>query len=110
MNNPFEKIMQQAKSFQETMQKFQSELKMLQATGEAGAGMVKVVMDGHYHIQSIEIEDEVYQEGKGIVASLIVAAEKEAAKKIKQIMEEKMTQYTKNLGLPSNFTFPFMPS
>lgn len=108
MDNPFKQYMQQAKTFQEALKKFQSEIKFAQVTGEAGAGMVKVTLDGHYRVQNMEIDDEVYKEGKAIVISLVMAATNDAADKVKRLQEDKMRQFTSNLGLPPNFNFPFV--
>jgi hypothetical protein len=108
MSNPFEQFMQQAKTFQESLKKFQTELKTIQVTGEAGAGMVKVIMDGHYQTQGIEIDDEVYTEGKAMLISLIIAANNDAANKVKQAMKEKMGSLSTGMGLPANFPFPFI--
>jgi DNA-binding YbaB/EbfC family protein len=109
MNNPFEKFMQQAKTFQESTKKIQAELILIQVTGEAGAGMVKVIMDGHYHIQAIDIDEEIYKEGKSLVTSLMMAAANDAANKVKRAIEEKMSKLAKSFGLPANINFPFMP-
>lgn len=107
--NPFT-LMQQAKNFQEALKKFQDELVSVQVTGEAGAGMVKVIMDGHYHTHRVEIDDEVYKEDKLIVTSLLAAAASDAAKKVKHALEEKMSKISSSLGLPANFTLPFIPN
>lgn len=108
MKNSFEQLMQQAKSFQENVKKAQAEIKSIQVTGEAGAGMVKVVMDGQYQMQQIDIDDEVFQEDKTVLKSLLMAASNAAAEKVKNAVEEKMRQCTAHMGLPSDFNLPWM--
>jgi nucleoid-associated protein EbfC len=41
-------LMRQAQQMQETMKKAQAELAALEVTGESGAGMVKVSLNGHH--------------------------------------------------------------
>ena len=46
-------IMKQAQQMQANMQKAQEELSRLQVTGEAGGGMVKVVMTCKHEVKSV---------------------------------------------------------
>ena len=45
-------LMRQAQQMQETMQKAQAELADLEVTGESGAGMVKIVLNGRHEAKS----------------------------------------------------------
>ena len=46
-------------------------LKLVSATGDSGAGMVKVTIDGNYNCTKVSIADEVMQENKDVLESLI---------------------------------------
>ncbi len=102
MTNAFGKIIEQAKAMRES-------LKSIRVVGEAGAGMVKIEMDGRHVVHHIEIDDEIYQAGKTVVLGLIVAAVNNASEKAEKAMQDKMAQFTTGLGLPPNFSFPAMP-
>ncbi len=98
--NPFGKLMDQAKIFQ-------GSLASIKVTGTSGAGMVKVEMDGHYHVLQLTVEDELYQEEKAVVLDLIKAAINDASGKVGQAIKDKMTEIASQFGLPANFKFPF---
>ncbi len=55
-------LMRQAQQMQETMQKAQAELADLEVTGESGAGMVKVVLNGHHEAKKVTIEPKLLGE------------------------------------------------
>jgi DNA-binding YbaB/EbfC family protein len=52
-------LLRQAQQMQETMQKAQAELADIEVTGEAGAGMVKLVLNGRHEAKSIAIEPKL---------------------------------------------------
>ena len=86
-------------NFFDQAKKFQAELKDVQVSGESGAGMVKVSMDGRYYILDIEVDDEIYKEGKTIAIDLIKGAAVDAAAKVKQAVEDKMSDFASSFGL-----------
>ena len=49
-------IMKQAQEMQQKAQKIQDEIASAEVNGEAGAGLVKVVMTGRYDVKSIDID------------------------------------------------------
>ena len=56
-------LMRQAQQMQETMQKAQAELADLEVTGESGAGMVKVVLNGRHEAKKVTIEPKLAGRG-----------------------------------------------
>ena len=50
-------LMKQAQRMQETMQKAQAELADMEVTGQAGGGMVSVVMTGRHDVKRVAIDD-----------------------------------------------------
>ena len=67
MNN----LLQQAQQMQEKMKKAQEEAVNAEVTGEAGAGLVKVVMNGRHDVKNVVLnarrksEDEAMEEDRG---------------------------------------------
>ena len=49
----FSGLLQQAKKMQEQMQKAQEELARMEVTGEAGAGLVKVTINGKHEVKKV---------------------------------------------------------
>lgn len=108
MSGPFNFI-QQAKKFQENFKNMQNELAALEVEGIAGAGLVKVVMNGRYQTLKVSIDDSVLKEDKNVIEELIQAATCNAATKVEQAQKDKMSSMMMGSGLPMNMNFPFMP-
>jgi len=67
-------LMRQAQQMQETMKKAQAELAELEVTGESGAGMVKVTLNGNHEAKKVTIEPKLLGEDKDMLEDLLVAA------------------------------------
>jgi DNA-binding YbaB/EbfC family protein len=100
-------LMRQAQQMQETMQKAQAELADLEVTGEAGAGMVKVVLNGRHEAKKVMIEPKLLGEDRGLLEDLVVAAVNDAVKKAKETSEQRMSSVTAGLPLPPGMKLPF---
>lgn len=73
-------------------------LKEQTATGEAGGGMVKVVMNGHFEVQSIEIDQGLLSENKKFVEDLIKAAVNNATSELRDGIAQQIKSLTGGLG------------
>ena len=91
-------LLKNAGKIKEAMAKTQEELANTSITGEAGAGMVKVTMNGRYYVQNIDISDEALQEGKAVVTDLITAATNDAVAKVEKLVQEKMMSASGMMG------------
>ncbi|MGA1740992.1 MAG: YbaB/EbfC family nucleoid-associated protein [Pseudohongiellaceae bacterium] len=100
-------LMQQAKKMQEQMQKAQEELAQMECTGEAGAGLVKVVMNGRHEVRNVELDPSLLQEDKEIIEDLLAAATNDAVKKVAENNKNQLSGMTAGLNLPEGFKFPF---
>ena len=87
-------IYKQAQKMQQDMAKVQEELKNLEIEGVSGGGVVKVVVDGKKDIKSIDIQEEILKEEKGMVQDMVLAAIKNAMEKAEKIAEDKMKTVT----------------
>ncbi|WP_151703191.1 YbaB/EbfC family nucleoid-associated protein [Nitrincola alkalilacustris] len=100
-------LMKQAQKMQEDMQRAQEEIAKTEITGESGAGLVKVVMNGRHDVKSVAIDDSLMEEEKEILEDLLAAAVNDAVRKVEQHTQEKMAGLTGGMGLPPGFKMPF---
>lgn len=100
-------IMKQAQQMQEKMQKMQDEVANMEVTGEAGAGLVKVVMTGRHDVKNVTIDDSVMSEEKDLLEDLLAAAVNDAVRKIETQSQDKMSSVTAGMGLPPGMKLPF---
>jgi len=100
-------LMRQAQQMQETMKKAQSELAELEVTGESGAGMVKVTMNGNHEAKKVAIEPKLLDEDRDMLEDLLVAAINDAARKITARTQEKYSGLMSGLNLPPGMKLPF---
>jgi len=100
-------LMRQAQQMQETMQKAQAELADLEVTGESGAGMVKVVLNGRHEAKKVTIEPKLAGEDLGLLEDLLVAAINDASRKIAARSQEKYAGLMSGMNLPPGMKLPF---
>lgn len=109
----FGKLLQQAQKMQENLQKAQEEIGTLEVTGEAGGGLVQVVMTGRYEARRVSIDQSLLQEDKDMLEDLVAAAVNDAAHKVEKAVQEKFAGIAGGMGLPlgglggGNFKLPF---
>lgn len=99
-------MMKQAQMMQERLQKAQAEIASMEVTGESGAGMVKVTMNGSHEVRRVEIDDSVFED-KEIAEDLIAAAFNDATRRVEVQSKEKLSQVTGGMQLPPGFKMPF---
>ncbi len=99
-------MMKQAQLMQERLQKAQAEIASMEVTGESGAGMVKVTMNGSHEVRRVEIDDSVFED-KEIAEDLIAAAFNDATRRVEVQSKEKLSQVTGGMQLPPGFKMPF---
>jgi len=100
-------LMRQAQQMQETMKKAQAELAQLEVTGESGAGMVRVTLNGHHEAKKVTIEPKLLAEDKDMLEDLLVAAVNDAVRKIAARSQEKYSGLMTGLNLPPGMKLPF---
>ena len=100
-------LMKQAQRMQETMQKAQAELADMEVTGQAGGGMVSVIMTGRHDVKRVTVDDSLLKEDKEMLEDLLAAAVNDAVRKVESTTQEKMSGLTAGMGLPSGFKMPF---
>jgi hypothetical protein len=101
-------LMKQAGAMQAKMQEVQEKIAGLEATGEAGAGMVKVTLNGKGYAKAVAIERSLMKEDDAeILEDLIAAAINDAKSKLERQTEEQMKKMTAGLPLPPGMKLPF---
>jgi len=97
--------MRQAQAAQDAVKKLQAELAQTEITGEAGAGLVKVTLNGKHEARRVEIAPDAIGEGREFLEDLIAAAINDAAQKLERNTAEKMAKATGGLNLPPGLGF-----
>jgi nucleoid-associated protein EbfC len=92
-------LLKQAKSLQENMQKIQENLAQQRFEADAGAGMVRTVVDGRGDLVQIKIDPQAAGDIE-LLEDLIKAAIHAARKKAQEGMEAEMQRMTGGLNLP----------
>jgi hypothetical protein len=100
-------LMRQAQQMQENMQKAQAELVNLEVTGESGAGMVKVVLNGRHEAKKVTIEPKLVSEDLEMLEDLVAAAINDASRKIEERSKEKYADLMSGMNLPPGMKLPF---
>ncbi|MAK90662.1 MAG: YbaB/EbfC family nucleoid-associated protein [Oceanospirillaceae bacterium] len=100
-------LMKQAQKMQEQLQKAQEQLADAEVTGESGAGLVKVTMNGRHDVKRVELDDSMMEEDKEMLEDLLAAAVNDAVRKIEERNKEEMGKMTAGMGLPPGMKLPF---
>ncbi|MGL4565106.1 MAG: YbaB/EbfC family nucleoid-associated protein [Halioglobus sp.] len=100
-------LMQQAQKMQADLQKKQEELGNTEVRGEAGAGLVAVIMTGRHDIKRVSIDDAVLRENKEVLEDLLAAAVNDAVRKVEARNRDAMSGLAAGLNLPAGFKLPF---
>ncbi|ADN75391.1 conserved hypothetical protein [Ferrimonas balearica DSM 9799] len=100
-------LMKQAQKMQERMQQVQEEIAVMEVTGEAGAGMVKITMNGAHNVRRVEIDESLMEDDKEMLEDLIAAAINDAARRVEEGQKAKMAEVTGGMQLPPGMKLPF---
>lgn len=101
-------MMQKAQEMQNKMAQMQEHMASLEMEGQAGAGMVKIVMNGKSEVKSVTIDPAAVDPADvGMLEDLIVAACGDAKAKVEAKVQEETQSIMGGLGLPPGFKLPF---
>lgn len=106
MKGALGQIMRQAQQMQEKVRKAQEEVAQLEVTGESGAGLVKITMDGRHQARRVEIDPAALEEDREFLEDLIAAAINDASNRVEEASREKMAEATGGLNLPPGMNLP----
>jgi len=100
-------LMKQAQQMQEKMKQVQEEISTTEVVGESGAGLVKVTVLGNHSVRRVEIDESLYADDKEMIEDLVAAAFNDAARRVDEMKESKMSGVASRLPLPPGFKMPF---
>ena len=92
--------MKQMGTLEAQMKNIKSQLSGITATGNAGAGMVEVTVNGEHKVVSISINDIMLSpENKNMIETLVTSAFNDATDKLNIAAEDFSKRQLQNLGL-----------
>ena len=100
-------LMKQAQQMQENMRKAQEELANIEVEGQAGAGLVKLVMTCKFKVKRVTIDPSLLGEDKDMLEDLVMAAMNDAVAKAEATAQAKMAGFAAGLNLPPGMGMPF---
>lgn len=100
-------LMKQAQQMQDRMAKMQEEVAKMEVTGESGAGLVKITINGSHSVRRVQIDESLMEDDKDMLEDLIAAAFNDAARRVEETQKEKMGDVTGGMQLPPGFKMPF---
>ena len=100
-------LLKQAKDMQEQMQKAQEELAEQEVTGESGAGLVKVTMNGRHEVKKVTLDPSLMDEEQSLVEDLVAAAVNDAVRRVAENNKNQFAGMASGFNLPEGFKFPF---
>ena len=94
-------ILRQAQQLQAKLAKAQEELGNITVEASSGGGAVKVVMDGHQKVHSVQISPEVIAAGDvELLQDLVMTAVNEAMTKSQDLVSKRLSSLTGGLNIP----------
>lgn len=94
-------ILRQAQQLQAKLAKAQEELSNLTVEATSGGGAVKVVIDGHQKVHSVEISPEAVTAGDvELLQDLVMTAINEALAKSQELVSKRLSSLTGGLNIP----------
>jgi len=102
-------LMKQLPRIREEAAKLQERIGQITADGDAGAGMVKVKVNGRMEVTACTISDEAMKlNDREMLEDLIKAAVNQAIGKVRQQVAEETSKMASGLGVPPGMELPGM--
>ncbi|MET0597738.1 MAG: YbaB/EbfC family nucleoid-associated protein [Mesorhizobium sp.] len=101
-------LMGKAKEMQAKFQAMQDEVANIEATGQAGGGLVHVTLSGKFEMKALKVDPSLFKEDQvEILEDLVLAAHNDARAKVEAQMQEKTRELTAGLPMPPGMKLPF---
>jgi len=102
------KMLPKLQELQEKSQQLQQRLAQLNAEGDAGAGMVKVRVNGKYEMTACTISEEAFKGDREVLEEMIRGAVNQAVERVRQLAVEETKKMATEMGLPAGVQLPGM--
>jgi DNA-binding YbaB/EbfC family protein len=101
-------LMKQAQQMQAKMQEMQAKLEAMEISGESGAGLVRVTLNGKGEMKGVKIDPKLADPADmEMLEDLVVAAHRDAKEKIDTQAAAEMQKITGGMQLPPGMKLPF---
>ncbi|MBT4044330.1 MAG: YbaB/EbfC family nucleoid-associated protein [Rhodospirillaceae bacterium] len=100
-------MMKQAQEMQGKMQEMQARMEEVEMTGQAGAGMVTVTLNGKGEMRGLKMDNSLKDGDIEVMEDLIVAAHNDAKRRVEEYSQEERGKLTGGLNLPAGMKLPF---
>ncbi|MCX5616814.1 YbaB/EbfC family nucleoid-associated protein [Bombella sp. TMW 2.2559] len=101
-------MMKQATQMQARMKEVQAKLESAEVEGEAGNGLVRLILTGKGALKTLTIDPKLADpDDMETMQDLILAAFADARRKTEAMSKEEMKKVTGGLQLPPGMDFPF---
>lgn len=101
-------MMKQAQQMQAKMTEMQDRLASLEASGQAGAGLVSVTLNGKSEFKAVKIDPSLVDpDDIEVLEDLIVAAFNDAKAKVEAMVQEETSKLMGGMKLPPGLKLPF---
>ena len=98
-------LMKQAQAMQDNLKKAQDELAGIEVEGQAGNGLVKVLMTCKHDVRRVTIDPSLLADDKDMLEDLVAAAFNAAVRQAEELSQQKLGKLT--AGLPAGMKLPF---
>jgi hypothetical protein len=100
-------LMRHLPKIKEEMQRLQQRLGQLTAEGDAGAGMVKIRVNGRMEVLACQLSEEAFKLGdREMLEDLIRAATNQALERVRQQTAEETSKMAAGFGIPPGLNIP----
>ena len=104
-------LMRHLPKIKEEMERLQQRLGQLTAEGDAGAGMVKIRVNGRMEVLACQLSEEALKLGdREMLEDLIRAATNQALERVRQQTAEETGKMAAGFGIPPGLNIPGLPS
>jgi DNA-binding YbaB/EbfC family protein len=101
-------LMGKAKEMQARFEAMQQEMASIEATGQAGGGMVSVTLSGKMEMKGLKVDPSLFKEDEvEILEDLVLAAHNDAKAKVEAVLQQKTREMTAGLPIPPGMKLPF---
>ncbi len=101
-------MLKEAQKLQARMAELQAKLEQLEVEGQAGGGLVRVVLNGKGEMRKVRLDPSIVDPAEvEVLEDLLVAAAGDAKSKLEQMVQEEMGKLTGGLPFPPGMKLPF---